>query len=102
MALKPDENYKKMLNKALASEIAASIQYMLQHSKIDKLKRRVLPENILSGDLTVYDKIAEMLKKFAIDEMKHMAAIAERMFVLGIEDISLKPTSIEIGDSLSD
>jgi bacterioferritin len=88
------------LNRAVSREIQVSIQYMLQHGKMEKLIRRVIPENILL-DKTTYEAMGKFLREIAIQEMKHAAAAMERIYYLGGEATtkSDKPT---IGNSLSE
>ncbi|MHA1712622.1 MAG: ferritin-like domain-containing protein [Candidatus Ranarchaeia archaeon] len=71
-----------LLNKAVSRELQVSIQYMLQHTKMEKMLRKVRAENILL-DKTAYDAIGSMLKEFAIQEMKHASQIMERIYYLG-------------------
>ncbi|GAB4317356.1 MAG: hypothetical protein Kow0069_20050 [Promethearchaeota archaeon] len=92
------QEYLELLNRGVARELQVSVQYMLQHSKVEKLLRKVIPENIL-GETTTYEALAEVLKKFAIAEMKHLAAIMERIFILGGE-ATTKPSHVTIGNSL--
>lgn len=89
-----------LLNQAVARELQVSIQYILQHAKMEKILRRVRPENILL-EKTTYDAIGEELKKFAIEEMKHAAAITERIYLLG-GSATTKAEKPVIGDSLKD
>ena len=85
---------------AVAREIQVSIQYMLQHAKMEKLIRKVIPENILL-DKTTYDAVGKFLKEFAIVEMKHAADIMERIYYLG-GSATTKANKIMIGNSLSE
>jgi len=100
MSAKVTANYVSLLNQAVSREIQVSIQYMLQHTKMEKLIRKVIPENILL-DKTTYDAVGKFLKEIAIQEMKHAAAIMERIYYLGgaATTKSGKPT---IGNSLSE
>jgi bacterioferritin len=100
MSAKVTYNYVSLLNQAVSREIQVSIQYMLQHTKMEKLIRKVIPENILL-DKTTYDAVGKFLKEIAIQEMKHAAAIMERIYYLGgaATTKSGKPT---IGNSLSE
>lgn len=82
MTVQASSDYFGLLNQAVAREIQVSIQYMLQHSKMEKLIRKVIPENILL-DKTTYEAMGKFLKEFAIQEMKHAAAIMERIYYLG-------------------
>ncbi len=100
MAAKTTPEYLTLLNQAVSRELQVSIQYMLQHSKMEKLIRKVIPENILL-DKTTYDAVGKFLKEIAVQEMKHAASIIERIYYLGgsATTKSDKPT---IGNSLSE
>src|SRR4030043_1344320 len=99
MAVQATSEYISLLNQAVSREIQVSIQYMLQHSKMGKLIRKVIPENILL-DKTTYDAVGKFLREFAIQEMKHAAAVMERIYYLGGEATTMSDTP-SIGDSLS-
>ncbi|HMF33172.1 MAG TPA: ferritin-like domain-containing protein [Candidatus Lokiarchaeia archaeon] len=90
--------YMDLLNKGVAREIQVAVQYMLQHSKMEKLLRKMIPENILL-DKTTYEAVGKVLKAIAIDEMKHLGKIMERIYILGGE-ATTKPSHVEIGNSL--
>ncbi|WXG42289.1 MAG: ferritin-like domain-containing protein [Candidatus Freyarchaeum deiterrae] len=96
--VKATPDYLDLLNKGVAREIQVSVQYMLQHSKMEKLLRKMIPENILL-DKTTYEQVGKVLKDFAIEEMKHLGKIMERIYILGGE-ATTKPSHIEIGNSL--
>lgn len=100
MAAKTTPEYFDLLNQAVAREIQVSIQYMLQHAKMEKLIRKVIPENILL-DKTTYDAVGKFLKEFSIAEMKHMAKITERIYYLG-GSATTKSDKVFIGNSLSE
>ena len=93
-------DYIALLNQAVSREIQVSIQYMLQHTKMEKLIRKVIPENILL-DKTTYDAVGAFLREFAIVEMKHAAAIMERIYYLGGE-ATTKADKPLIGNTLSE
>ena len=84
MSVRVTRDYIALLNQAVARELQVSIQYILQHAKMEKLIRRVIPENILL-DKTTYEAVGKLLKDFAIQEMKHAGAIMERIYYLGGE-----------------
>jgi bacterioferritin len=88
------------LNQGVARELQVSVQYMLQHTKMEKLIRKAIPENILL-DKTTYDAMGEFLKEFAIQEMKHAAAIMERIYYLGGE-ATTKARKPVVGNTLSE
>ena len=100
MSVKITEEYIKLLNDAVSREFQVSIQYFLQHAKMEKILRRVKPENILL-EKTTYDALGEILKNFAIVEMKHAAAIMERIYYLGGEATTIA-TKPKIGNTLSE
>jgi len=100
MSAKATPSYFSLLNQAVSREIQVSIQYMLQHTKMEKLIRKVIPENILL-DKTTYEAVGKFLKEFAIQEMKHAAAIMERIYYLG-GVATTKADKPKIGNSLSE
>src|SRR4030042_6429959 len=100
MAVKATSSYISLLNMAVSREIQVSLQYMLQHAKMEKLMRKCIPENILL-DKTTYDAVGKFLREIAIQEMKHAASITARIYYLGGKATtkSGKPT---VGNSLSE
>jgi bacterioferritin len=100
MAVKTTTGYIDLLNKAVEREIAVSLQYMLQHAKMEKLVRRTIPENILL-DKTTYDAVGKFLREIAIQEMKHAASIIARIYYLGGK-ATTKSGKPNIGDSISE
>jgi len=100
MAVKTTTGYIDLLNKAVEREIAVSLQYILQHAKMEKLVRRTIPENILL-DKTTYDAVGKFLREIAIQEMKHAASIIARIYYLGGK-ATTKSGKPNIGDSISE
>jgi bacterioferritin len=100
MAVKVSSDYIELLNKAVEREIQVSLQYILQHGKMEKLIRKTIPENILL-DKTTYDAVGKFLREISIQEMKHAAKIIERIYYLGGK-ASTKSGKVSIGDSLSE
>jgi bacterioferritin len=100
MAVKTTTGYIDLLNKAVEREIAVSVQYILQHAKMEKLVRRTIPENILL-DKTTYDAVGKFLREIAIQEMKHAASVIERIYYLGGQ-ATTKSGKPNIGDSISE
>ena len=100
MAVKISPDYIDLLNKAVEREIQVSLQYILQHAKMEKLVRRTIPENILL-DKTTYDAVGKFLREIAIQEMKHAASIMERIYYLGGQ-ATTKSGKVTIGDSISE
>jgi len=100
MAVKTTPDYIDMLNQAVEREFQVSIQYFLQHAKMEKIIKKQIPENILL-DKTTYDVVGKMLHEIAIQEMKHAAAIMERIYYLGGE-ATTKGDKPVIGDTISE
>lgn len=100
MAVKISPDYIDLLNKAVEREIQVSLQYILQHAKMEKLVRRTIPENILL-DKTTYDAVGKFLREISIQEMKHAASIMERIYYLGGQ-ATTKSGKPSIGDSISE
>lgn len=103
MGLPKDPKLLTLLNEAVARELAVSIQYSIQHTKMEKILKRVIPENILftPENTTTYDVIGKLLKDFSIEEMKHAGAIMERIYLLGGE-ATTKSKVPEIGNTLKE
>src|SRR4030065_1377059 len=100
MAVAVTQNYISLLNQAVSREIQVSIQYILQHAKMEKLIPKCIPENFLL-DKTTYEVVGKFLREFAIEEMKHAAAAMERIYYLGGE-ATTKSDKVTIGNTLSE
>jgi len=100
MSVQVTPEYVSLLNKAVSRELQVSIQYMLQHTKMEKLIRKVLPENLLL-EKTTYEAMGAFLRDFAVQEMKHAAAIMERIYYLGGE-ATTKSEKPLVGNTLSE
>jgi bacterioferritin len=100
MSVEVTSDYVSLLNQAVSREIQVSIQYMLQHAKMEKLVRKVISENILL-DKTTYEAVGKFLREIAIQEMKHAGAIMERIYYLG-GTATTKSDKPSIGNTLSE
>ena len=100
MSVQVTSDYINLLNQAVSRELKVSVQYILQHAKMEKLLRKITPKNILL-DKTTYEAMGKFLKEFAIQEMKHAAAIMERIYYLGGE-ATTKSDKPVIGNTLSE
>jgi len=100
MSINVTPDYISLLNQAISRELQVSIQYGLQHAKMEKLIRKVIPENILL-DKTTFEAMGKFLREFAIHEMKHAAAIMERIYYLGGE-ATTKGGKPVVGSTLSE
>jgi bacterioferritin len=85
-ATKVSENLRKMLNDAIAKEIAVSIQYMWQHVQVIGVKAVA---------------VQNQFKQTAITEMKHAESIAERLWYLEGTPTT-QPASIKVGENLKE
>lgn len=77
------KDLKEKLNMAIAMELQVSVQYMWQHVTIRGINA---------------ESVGGVFKQFAITEMKHAEAIAERLDYLG-GMVTTKPTPIDVGKS---
>ena len=100
MAVKISPAYIDLLNGAVEREIQVSLQYLLQHAKMEKLIKKKLPENILL-DKTTYDAVGKFLREIGIMEMKHAASIMERIYYLGGQATTRAKKPV-VGGSLSE
>ncbi len=100
MSAKVTPEYLNLLNQAVSREIQVAIQYMLQHAKMEKLIRKIIPENILL-DKTTYDAVGKFLREIAIQEMKHAADVMERIYYLG-GSATTKSGKVSVGNTLSE
>src|SRR4030065_534753 len=100
MSVQITPEYISLLNQAVSRELQVSVQYMLQHTKMEKLLRKKIPENILL-DKTTYEAMGKILKDFAIQEMKHAADIMERIYYLG-GAATTKANKPMVGNTLSE
>lgn len=80
------EKLKNLLNKAIASEVQVSVQYMWQHVQWNGVEHYA---------------VSEEFKNIAIQEMKHAEKIAERLWYFeGIP--TTKPATITVGGDLGE
>jgi bacterioferritin len=80
------DDYFDLLNKAVAAEISAIVQYTNQHEKAEKieLRKKDTPlETITSNNKA--QVVSEMLKTIFMEEMDHLEKITERIYMLGGE-----------------
>ena len=85
-AITPD--YLALLNKAVASELSAIIQYTNQHEKVSKLTNRKRSNHLeVVSDKNKASVISDMLKKVFLQEMEHFEKITERLYRLDGESV---------------
>lgn len=75
-----------MLNRAIAGELQAIIQYMWQHVQWKGVEHYA---------------VSEGLKKTAIEEMEHAEKIGERLWYLGAK-LTTQPAPIFVGENLEE
>ena len=100
MSVQTTTEYIDLLNQGVSRELQVSLQYMLQHAKMEKLIRKKISENILL-EKTTYEAMGKFLREFAIQEMKHAANIMERIYYLG-GMATTKSNKPNVGDTLSE
>ncbi len=95
--------YFDLLNKAVAAEISAIVQYTNQHEKAKKLALRVKKEPLeVLKNSNKAQVISDLLKKTFMEEMKHLDLISERIYKLGGECVFNPDPLPEIGDTVDD
>jgi len=80
------EKLKDLLNRAIAGELQAIIQYMWQHIQWKGVE---------------HYSVSEGFKKVSMDEMKHAEKIAERLWYLGAKP-TIQPDPIHVGETLEE
>ena len=80
------QKLKDLLNRAIAGELQAIIQYMWQHIQWKGVEHYT---------------VSEGFKKVAVDEMKHAERIAERLWYLGAKP-TIQPDPIRVGETLEE
>ena len=80
------EKLLDMLNRAIAGELQAIIQYMWQHVQWKGIEHYA---------------VSDEMKNIAVGEMKHAEKIAERLWYLGGKPTT-QPSPIFVGDRLED
>lgn len=100
MAVKTTSEFVDLLNQAVEREFKVAIQYFLQHAKMEKIIKKQIPENMYL-EKTTYDAVGKLLHEISIVEMKHAAAIMERIYYLGGE-ATTKGGKPVVGGSISE
>jgi bacterioferritin len=91
-----NKEYIDMINKALASEISAIIQYTNQHEKADgleSLRKKKAALEVATGKNKA-SVVSDLLKTTFMQEMEHMEHIAERIYEIqkqAVSDVDPKP-----------
>ena len=97
------DDYFVMLNKAVAAEISAIIQYTNQHEKASLLVLRA--KDTALEVITEANKakvVSEMLKAIFLVEMEHLEKISERIYLLEGEAVVVPDPLPQIGDTADD
>ncbi|MHA1890565.1 MAG: ferritin-like domain-containing protein, partial [Promethearchaeota archaeon] len=97
------QDYFDLLNKAVAAEISAIVQYTNQHEKASKIELRRKSDilEVITGN-NKGKVVADMLKKIFMQEMDHLEKISERIYLLGGECVYNPYPLPEIGDNVDD
>jgi bacterioferritin len=96
-----NKEYIALLNKALASEMSAIVQYTTQHEKADgleKLRKKKSPLEVATGKNKA-SVISNLLKKTFLQEMEHMEKISERIYEIDREAVADVDPVPEIGNT---
>ncbi|RLD42362.1 MAG: hypothetical protein DRI86_11820 [Bacteroidetes bacterium] len=97
------EDYFELLNKALAAELSAIIQYITQHEKasLEKLRKKETALEVITNKNKA-QVVSDMLKEIFMQEMDHFEKIAERIYILGGE-CGYDPDPLpEVGENVDD
>jgi bacterioferritin len=97
------DEYYTLLNKAVAAEISAIIQYTNQHEKASLLALR--GKNSALEVVTESNKaavVSKMLKEIFMAEMDHLEKISERIFLLEGEAVALPDPIPKVGANADD
>ncbi len=98
------EDYITLLNKALASEISAVVQYTTQHEKaegLERMRRKKNPLEVITGKNKA-SVVSGVLKETFLQEMDHMEKISERIYEIDRESIATVDPLPEVGNSVDD
>src|SRR4030067_984504 len=97
------DDYFLMLNKAVASEISAIIQYTNQHEKANllALRRRDMALEVIT-DKNKAKAVSELLKGIFVQEMEHLEKISERIYLLEGEATSIPNPLPQVGEAVDD
>jgi bacterioferritin len=96
-------DYFALLNKAVAAEISAILQYTNQHEKASLLALR--KKNTALEVVTEANKakvVSDMLKSIFMQEMEHLEKIAERIYLLEGEAVTVPDPLPEVGKTTED
>ena len=92
-----------MLNKAVASEISAIIQYANQHEKASllALRRRDMALEVITNKNKA-KAVSGLLKGIFVQEMEHLEKISERIYLLEGETTSIPDPLPVVGEAVED
>jgi bacterioferritin len=97
------EDYFALLNKAVASEIMAIIQYTNQHEKAALLSLRMKETALeIITEKNKTKAVSELLKPIFMQEMDHLEKISERIYLLEGEATVLPDPLPKVGDTADD
>jgi bacterioferritin len=97
------DDYFALLNKAVAAEISAIIQYTNQHEKASllALRKKTSPLEVVT-ESNKAKVVSEILKATFKVEMEHLEKITERIFLLEGECTVVPDPLPQIGDTAND
>ena len=98
-----NDDYFTLLNKAVASEISAIVQYTNQHEKAALLSLRMkeTPLEVIT-EKNKTKAISDLLKGVFMQEMGHLEKISERIYLLEGEATVIPDPLPKVGDTADD
>ena len=92
-----------MLNKAVAAEISAIIQYTNQHEKASllALRKKVFALEVVT-ESNKAKVVSDLLKSIFLVEMEHLEKISERIYLLGGECTVVPDPIPQVGANTED
>jgi len=97
------DDYFVLLNKAVAAEISAIIQYTNQHEKASLIALRMKDTALeVVSEANKARVVSEMLKAIFLVEMQHLEKISERIYLLEGEAVVVPDPIPQVGDNAED
>jgi bacterioferritin len=96
-------DYFELLNKAVAAEISAILQYTNQHEKASylALREKKTPLEVVTENNKA-KVVSDLLKPIFLMEMEHLEKIAERIYLLEGEAVSIPDPLPQVGENADD
>jgi bacterioferritin len=97
------DDYFTLLNKAVAAEISAIIQYTNQHEKASllALRKKTSPLEVVT-EANKAKVVSDLLKTIFLVEMEHLEKITERIYLLEGECVVVPEPLPQVGETADD